>query len=55
LRLYHDWQPEVSVGHKINKEDDPTVEAEASNIGGERFIKLNVLNSTFTVVFCSSE
>jgi hypothetical protein len=38
LRLYHDWQPEVSAGHKINQEDDPTVEAAASNLGGKRFV-----------------
>ncbi len=50
MRLYHDWQPEVRAGHKINKEDDPTVEAAASNLGGEIFLKLNILNSIFTVV-----
>ncbi len=50
LRLYHDWQPEVSAGHKINKEEDPTVEAAASNPGGEIFLKLNILNSIFTIV-----
>jgi hypothetical protein len=48
VRLYHDWQPEVSVGHKINKEDAQTVEAAASNLGGEIFLKLNKINSIFT-------